>query len=71
MVGDRRTKAPIVAEARRILAKAKEKGVILGMAGMGLQFDNSVVKIKPPLAITEEEADTVLRVFDECLREVS
>jgi 4-aminobutyrate aminotransferase-like enzyme len=71
LVRDRITKEPIVAETRRILARAKEKGVILGMAGMGVQFDNSVVKIKPPLAITEEEADTVLRVFDECLREVS
>ena len=71
LVRDRVTKEPIVAETRRILARAKEKGVILGMAGMGVQVDNSVVKIKPPLVITEEEAGTVLRVFDECLREVS
>ena len=71
LVRDRKTKEPAVDEARRVIASARDKGVILAMAGMGSQVDNAVVKIKPPLCITEEEAKRVLEVVNAGLSEAS
>ncbi|MFQ5892316.1 MAG: aminotransferase class III-fold pyridoxal phosphate-dependent enzyme, partial [Candidatus Methanofastidiosia archaeon] len=55
-----------------------KKGVIFGRSmpdeRAGMIYDDrmitggNVVKIKPPLVITEEEADFVLQVFEECLK---
>lgn len=70
LVKDKASKIPIVDKARDIVTRAREKGVILGLAGMGKQVDFSVLKIKPPLSITEEEANKVLEVLEKSLREV-
>lgn len=69
LVEDRRTKEPAVEETQKITQSALEKGVILGIskfAGMG-----NVIKIKPPLVITESEINKALDVLEECISETS
>jgi len=70
MVKDRRTKEPAVKETEEIVARAMEHGILLGKSGIGLRGGN-VVKIKPPLCITEDEVGKVLDVFERVLGEVS
>jgi len=70
MVKDQDSKEPAVEETQKILAKALERGVFLGKSGMGLQGGN-VLKIKPPLCITEKQVGKVLDVFEEVLKEIS
>jgi 4-aminobutyrate aminotransferase-like enzyme len=41
-----------------------ERGIIFGVGGMG----KNVLKIKPPLVISRQEADTVLELLRDCLR---
>ena len=66
MVKDPKTKQPAAAEARRIVEEAWSRGVILATASA---LPN-VLKIKPPLIISEAEVGTVLQVFADCLEVV-
>jgi 4-aminobutyrate aminotransferase-like enzyme len=66
MVEDPETKKPASDEARRIVTEAWQRGVILATAS---PLPN-VIKIKPPLIITEAEVGMVLEVFAECLKVV-
>ncbi len=66
MVTDPVSKQPATAEAKRLVAEAWKRGVILATASA---LPN-VVKFKPPLIISEAEVDTVLTVFGECLATV-
>lgn len=64
MVADASTKEPAPAEAKRIVAEAWKRGVILATASA---LPN-VLKIKPPLIIAEDEVGTVLQVIEDCLK---
>ena len=66
MVKDPATKEPATADARRIVQEAWNRGVILATA---TALPN-VLKIKPPLIISEAEVATVLSVFEDCLKAV-
>ena len=66
MVTDPATKEPAAAEAKRVVAEAWQRGVILATASA---LPN-VIKIKPPLIISEAEAGTVLQVVEDCLKTV-
>jgi 4-aminobutyrate aminotransferase-like enzyme len=66
MVKDPDTKEPATADARRIVHEAWNRGVILATA---TALPN-VLKIKPPLIISEAEVATVLDVFEDCLKAV-
>jgi 4-aminobutyrate aminotransferase/(S)-3-amino-2-methylpropionate transaminase len=66
MVKDPETKQPAAAEAKRIVEEAWSRGVILATASA---LPN-VLKIKPPLIISEAEVGTVLQVFADCLEAV-
>jgi 4-aminobutyrate aminotransferase-like enzyme len=66
MVKDPAGKEPAPVEAKRIVGEAWRRGVILATASAV----PSVVKIKPPLIISEAEVGTVLQVFEECLKAV-
>lgn len=65
-VKDPRTKEPAVAEADAIRRESQAHGVILGKSGTCSQ----VLKIKPPLVITQDECDEVLDVFSGALKRV-
>jgi 4-aminobutyrate aminotransferase-like enzyme len=69
LVEDRKTKEPANEKTNTIVRKGLERGVIFGKSGFG-PYGN-VLKIKPPLNITSEQADRALSVLDEILRELS
>jgi 4-aminobutyrate aminotransferase/4-aminobutyrate aminotransferase/(S)-3-amino-2-methylpropionate transaminase len=63
LVRNRETKEPAGEESYRFVEEGFKRGVQFGHAkygGMG-----NVVKIKPPLVITEAEAERVMEVFEE------
>lgn len=65
MVKDPVTKEPAVEETQKIYDIALEKGLLLGLGGASPHL----VKIKPPLIITEEEANKLLERFEDTLKE--
>jgi 4-aminobutyrate aminotransferase-like enzyme len=69
LVKDRGTKEPAVEEANKVLAEGLEKGVVFGVShygGLG-----HILKIKPPLVISDEEVEKALEVFETCIKHVS
>ena len=66
LVTNPETREPAAAEAKRLVAEAWKRGVILATASA---LPN-VVKIKPPLIIDEGEVETVLGVLADCLKVV-
>ncbi len=69
LVKERITKEPAREETSRFVKEGLKRGVIFGESkylGLG-----NIVKIKPPLVITEEEVSKTLEVFEDILKEVS
>lgn len=69
LVKNRETKEPARQETARFVEEGFKRGVLFGhskYAGMG-----SVVKIKPPLVLSESEAERVMQVFEDVTRIVS
>ncbi len=66
LVKDVRTKKPAQEESLYILEKAREKGLILP-AGRG--WFKNVIRINPPVVITEEQIDKALNIIEELMRE--
>ncbi|MCX7824506.1 MAG: aminotransferase class III-fold pyridoxal phosphate-dependent enzyme [Verrucomicrobiae bacterium] len=65
-VRDPESKEPLDAETRAIRDEGIRRGVIFGLAGVR----KNLLKIKPPLIITEGECDEVLRVLREAMKAV-
>jgi alanine-glyoxylate transaminase/(R)-3-amino-2-methylpropionate-pyruvate transaminase len=63
LVRDRGTKQPAKQEAAAVLEAAREMGVLLGKGGL----DGNVLRIKPPMCITAEDADFTIAVLDRAL----
>ncbi len=68
LVKNRETKEPAVEETKQIITMALERGVIFGTTWYG---EGSVIKIKPPLTITEDEIHQALLVLEECISKVT
>jgi 4-aminobutyrate aminotransferase-like enzyme len=69
LVRDRETKEPASEESYRFVEEGLKRGVQFGQAkygGMG-----NVVKIKPPLVISEAEAEKVMEVFEKVTQVLS
>jgi len=69
LVKNRKTKEPAQKEAQDLVNEALKRGVLFGTsryAGLG-----NVVKIKPPLVITDEQVNRALEVFEEVLKKLS
>jgi 4-aminobutyrate aminotransferase-like enzyme len=66
MVGDRDPKEPDAAAAWHLSNLLKDKGFLVSNAG---KFDN-VLKIRPPLVFSHQNADEFLSAFDACLGEM-
>ena len=64
LVKDRQTKERAVKEALKVCWRCYEKGVLL------VSFSGSVLRIQPPLVISEDELDCALDIIDESLTEV-
>lgn len=62
LVSDRRLKTPDAKSAKKMANLMKEEGVLLSMHG---RYDN-VLKIRPPMVFSEENADQLLDALDSC-----
>jgi 4-aminobutyrate aminotransferase-like enzyme len=56
LVRDRETREPAVLEAQRVCESLRNNGVLLGVSGP----QNNVIKIRPPLVFSRENADQLL-----------
>lgn len=65
-VKDPQSKEPLFDETKSIRNEGIKRGLILGLAGVR----NNLLKIKPPLIITRDEADEVLDLLGQSLKAV-
>lgn len=63
MVKDRKTKEPASKETLRLMDVCKDRGLLIGKGGMS----GNVVRIKPPMCITQKDADFIVDVLDESI----
>ena len=63
MVADARSRAPAADDAKRIKAAVRDRGVVIGIGGV---YGN-VLRIQPPLTISDDELDTVLGALRETM----
>ena len=67
LVRDRSSKTPAKQETLELLEAMRESGVLIGKGGL----DGNVLRIKPPMCITTEDADFALDVLDRALTAVA
>jgi len=67
LVADRETRAPAVLQTLAVLEGAREMGVLVGKGGL----DGNVLRIKPPMCITVEDAEFAVDVLDRAIAGVS
>ena len=60
LVRDRATKEPATAELLEVLEAAREMGLLLGKGG----YHGNVFRIKPPMCLTQEDAEFAVEVLD-------
>ncbi len=63
LVQDRQSKAPASEEAIEVQEMARDRGLIIGKGGL---YGNTL-RIKPPLCLTEDDADFIVDCLDEVL----
>ncbi|GGB84458.1 aspartate aminotransferase family protein [Marinobacterium zhoushanense] len=66
LVQSRTSKAPAKAEARRIINRMRDKGVLISTIGV----HNSILKLRPPMPFQPEHGDILLEMLDEVLTEM-
>jgi len=68
LVKDKKTKVPATDEAVQVFSNCLGNGVLFGLnakAGVG-----NIIKMKPPLTTTKEEADKALDIFENALKTI-
>ena len=63
LVRDRSSKEPAKAETLEVLEQSREMGVLFGKGGI----DGNVLRIKPPMCITADDADFAVEVLHQAL----
>jgi alanine-glyoxylate transaminase/(R)-3-amino-2-methylpropionate-pyruvate transaminase len=63
LVRDRQTKEPATVETVEVVERCKERGLLLGKGGL---YGN-VLRIKPPMCLTKDDADFLADCLDEVL----
>jgi alanine-glyoxylate transaminase/(R)-3-amino-2-methylpropionate-pyruvate transaminase len=67
LVRDRETKEPATTEAVDVVERCKERGLLLGKGGL---YGN-VLRIKPPMCLSKDDADFLADCLDEVLEVVA
>jgi 4-aminobutyrate aminotransferase-like enzyme len=67
LVSDRASRAPDRTLTSQVVNRMRDKGVLLSACAMG----HNVLKIRPPLVLSEHEAGLVIQALDESLAEAS
>lgn len=65
LVRDRKSREPAPGYAAHIVERMKEEGILISMDGI----NNNVLKIKPPLVFTRDNADLLLDKLEKILKE--
>ncbi|MDQ7823606.1 MAG: aspartate aminotransferase family protein [Candidatus Eremiobacteraeota bacterium] len=63
LVRNRATKEPASTELLEVMDKCKERGLLIGKGGMA----GNVFRIKPPMCITRDDVEFILKTLDEVL----
>jgi alanine-glyoxylate transaminase/(R)-3-amino-2-methylpropionate-pyruvate transaminase len=66
LVTDRTSHAPATSQTLEVLEATREMGVLIGKGGL----EGNVLRIKPPMCITADDADFALDVLDRALSRV-
>ena len=64
---EKQMKEPAKKETLAVLEAAREMGVLIGKGGI----DGNVLRIKPPMCITADDADFTLDVLDRALTAIA
>jgi 4-aminobutyrate aminotransferase-like enzyme len=67
LVVDRVSRTPDRELARRVMNGMRDRGVLISTTGR----DGNVLKIRPPLVITDEQATLIVTTLDEALTAAS
>jgi 4-aminobutyrate aminotransferase-like enzyme len=70
LVRDRVTKEPANEEADMVMAACLEHGLIVGRTGPVFGANGNVIKFKPAVNVTEDEAVMIVELFGRALRQV-
>lgn len=62
LVKDLESREPAGAETARLKTMARERGVLVGAGGL----NGNVLRIQPPLTISDDELDQLISVLEEC-----
>lgn len=65
LVRDRKIRTPATAEAMHIVSRMKEEKILVSSDGP----DNNILKLKPPMVFTIENADHFIATLDNVLQE--
>jgi 4-aminobutyrate aminotransferase-like enzyme/Ser/Thr protein kinase RdoA (MazF antagonist) len=65
LVNDRESRAPATEQAEYVVNRLRERGILAGTDGP----HHNVIKLRPPLILTEADADLFVEVFDSVLQE--
>ena len=63
---DRKTKEPSGQKANALMEATKKRGLLVGKGGL---YGN-VVRMAPPMLVSQEEVDRGMKVLDEALGEI-
>lgn len=66
LVKDEKTKKPAIDEVKEVAKRMMKKGVLVGTGGV----HGNVFRIQPPLCITSEQADKVVEIFEEEVKQL-
>lgn len=66
LVKDRKTKEPAKKTTASVFERAKELGLLVGKGGL----NSNVIRIKPPMCITRDDAQFIISVLDTALSEL-
>lgn len=66
LVKDRSTKEPAVKKAKKVVSLLLKEGIIIGLGGI----NTNVLRLQPPLCITEQQADEVLKKLNVVLTQL-
>ncbi len=66
LVRDRDTKEPAIQEMLSIMEYCREKGLLIGKGGL----DNNVIRLQPPLELTNEQMDEACTILSEAFSKV-
>ena len=66
LVCDRDTKEPATQEMLKVMEICRENGLLIGKGGI----DSNVIRIQPPLELTQEQANEASNILDNAFTEV-